>query len=102
MLAIKALVTVLGLLIAASMGLIVYGFYAGVADRQVDTEYQEPDRPGQLSGIVLPIGGGCRIVEAVMDGRRLLVRTGDEPVCQRIFVIDTKSNAIVTSVRPGP
>lgn len=102
MLAIKVLVIGLGLLIAASMGLLVYGFYAGVADRQPETEYQEPDRPGQLSEIILPVDARCRIVDASMDGRRLLVRTGDEPGCQQVFLIDTKNKAIITTVRPGP
>lgn len=102
MLAIKALVIGLGLLIVASMGLLIYGFYAGVADRRETAEYAEPDPESQLSEIVLPVTAGCRIVDAVGDGRRLVVRTGDEPDCQKVFVVDTKTNTVITSIRTGP
>lgn len=105
--AIKALVVGLGFLIVASMGLLIYGFYSGFADRDPDlgiqgSNVESQPAASQTAGIALPVPPSCQIVDAVGDGRRVIVRTSGDAGCERVFVIDTKSNAIISRVRIGP
>lgn len=100
--AIKALVIGLGVLIAISIGLLIYGFYAGYADPSPARGSRDPGGPTEPSNTVLPVPQTCRIVDAVADGRRIVIRTGDASECQRVFVVDTKSNTIVTRIRIQP
>jgi hypothetical protein len=95
----------LGLLIAASMGLIVYGFYAGFADRrETGTSIAATEAEGGTD-LKLPLPSVCHIADMLADGRRLVIRTGHvirtgpSDVCDRVFIIDTKLGTIVTTIR---
>ena len=93
---IKALVIIMGLLILAGLGLLVYGMVGQIS---------EIAGPGTADGfdetvISLPIG--CSVAETRVDGDRLVVRTTgplNYKPCRNIIIIDIQSGEIVGRVK---
>ncbi len=96
---IKALVIIMGLLILAGLGLLVYGVVGQV------TEIATPGEAGGFDETVITLPAGCSVIETRVDGDRLVVRTdgplGYEP-CQKIIIIDLQSGEVVGRVKIAP
>jgi hypothetical protein len=92
---IKALVIIMGLLILAGLGLLVYGVVGQVS------KIAGPGAPSGFDETVVTLPVGCSVVETRVDGDRLVVRTdgplGYEP-CQKIIIIDLQSGEVVGRV----
>lgn len=100
--AIKTLVVILTLLIVTSLALLGWGMYSKIRDpnftlfgkRSTPTEVSKSAHFGDVS---LPLPAGCRIEDSHVEGNRLYLRTGPAGPCQRVFVLDPASGAIVGS-----
>jgi len=99
---IKALVIFMGLLILAGLGLLVYGMVNQVSDVGGPGGPVAPDDLSGFDEVDIPLPAGCSVVEARVDGDRLIVRTGgpdgNEP-CQKIIIIDLKSGEVLGRVQ---
>ena len=99
---IKALVIFMGLLILAGLGLLVYGLVSQVSEVAGPGGAVAPDAPGGFDDVDIPLPTGCSVVEARIDGDRLIVRT-DEPdsnePCQKIIIIDLRSGEVLGRVQ---
>ena len=85
---IKALVIVMGLLIVAGLGLLVYGMA-----NQVSTMTQG-DSGFDAASVALP--AGCELAEARIDEGRLVLRVAgppNYPKCQQVILLDPESGA---------
>lgn len=94
----KALVIIMGLLIVAGLGLVVYGFAA-----------RAPDAVGGAAGfgeVDLPLPAGCVIAASETAEGRLILRLDGPPEagCQQVVVLDLDSGEVLGRVtaRPGP
>ncbi len=94
---IKALVIVMGLLIVAGLGLLVYGMA-----NQVSTMTQSGSGFDAAS-VTLP--AGCVLAEARIDEGRLVLRAEGPPSypeCQQVILLDPNSGAELGRVRIAP
>ena len=99
---IKALVIVMGLLILAGLGLLVYGVIARVS------EVAGPGAPSARGGfdaasVALP--AGCVLAEAHLEAGRLVLRAeGPEgrPDCQQVILLDPANGAELGRVTIAP
>jgi hypothetical protein len=89
--ALKALVILMGILIAGGLVLLVYAVIGGLPGERAD------NRAGDSSGgfgdttVVLP--PGCVIAEALIANGKLVLRTGGpaERGCQQVILLDPES-----------
>ncbi len=87
---IKALVIIMGLLILAGLGLLVYG---------VAGQVSEISGPGDSAGFdaaSVRLPAGCVLAEARLDEGRLVLRVegpADRPDCQLVILLDPDSGA---------
>ncbi len=105
---IKALVLVMGLLILAGLGLLVYGVVGQVS------ELAGPGAPGAPSGPSAPGGfdaasvtlpAGCVLAEARIDQGRLVLRIEGPPSypeCQLVILLDPASGAELGRITIAP
>ncbi len=107
----KALVFVMGLLILAGLGLLVYGVVGQISEISGPGPGTAPGAaPGAQDGFeetVVALPAGCSVVETRVDGDRLVVRTDGPPdygPCQKIIIIDLQSGEVVgrVSIVPQP
>ncbi len=96
---VKALVIVMGLLIVAGLGLLVYGManqISGVAG---------PDAPSGFDETIVSLPVGCSVIETRVDGDRLIVRT-DGPLgyksCRQIIIFDLLSGEVLGRITFAP
>ncbi len=96
---IKALVSIMGLLILAGLGLLVYGMVGQVSG------IAAPGDPDGFDQTVISLPIGCSVAETRVDGDRLVVRT-EGPLghksCQEIIIIDLQSGEVVGRVKIEP
>ena len=97
--ALKALVIGMGLLIAAGMALIAYGFYSTATDPGFApfSPSTGPARGFGEASVTLP--SGCTIVEVQPDGDRLYLRIGP-PIsdCERVIVLDAHTGEVLGTI----
>jgi hypothetical protein len=109
--ALKALVIVMGVLIVVGTTVVVVTIYnrmnrLGEAAPAAQT-VAAPPAPAGVAPIAfgdarVPIPDGCRVVEMVPAGERLLLRLGSIARCNRILVIDLSSGAALGSIDLAP
>ena len=106
---IKALVLVMGLLILAGLGLLVYGVVGQVSeDAGPGAAPDEPGGSGARGGfdaasVMLP--AGCVLAEAHLEAGRLVLRAeGPEgrPDCQQVILLDPASGAELGRITIAP
>ena len=96
---IKALVIIMGLLILAGLGLLVYGVVGQVS---------EIAGPGDAEGFdaaTVTLPAGCVLAEARLDEGRLVLRAegpADRPDCQQVILIDPDSGAELGRITLAP
>jgi hypothetical protein len=99
---IKALVIIMGLLILAGLGLLVYGMVNQVSEVAGPGGPVAPDAPGGFDEVEISLPSGCSVVETRVDGDRLIVRT-DGPdsnaSCRKIIIIDLESGEVLGRVQ---
>ena len=97
---IKALVIIMGLLILAGLGLLVYGLVGQVS------EIAGPgDDPDGFDAASVALPAGCVLAEARIDEGRLVLRAegpADRPDCQQVILLDPVSGAELGRVRITP
>ncbi len=87
---IKALVIVMGLLILAGLGLLVYGLVGQVS------EIAAPGASDGFDAASVALPAGCRLAQADLDEGRLVLRVegpADRPDCQQVILLDPASGA---------
>jgi hypothetical protein len=109
--ALKALVIFMGV---AVVGVTIYnrmnrlGETAPAAETTVDFQAAMP--PAVATGEKLPAFGdtsvplpdGCRVVEMVPAGNRLLLHVGSPPRCNSILVVDLATGSLLGSIDLSP
>ncbi len=96
---IKALVIIMGLLILAGLGLLVYGVVdqvSGIAG---------PGEAGGFDAALVTLPGGCVLAEARIDEGRLVLRAegpADRPDCQQVILLDPASGAELGRITIAP
>ncbi len=99
---IKGLVIFMGLLILAGLGLLVYGMVNQVSEVAGPGGPVAPGAPGGFDEVEISLPAGCSVVETLVDGDRLIVRT-DGPdsnaSCRKIIIIDLESGEVLGRVQ---
>lgn len=103
--ALKSVVIGMAVLIALGMALLVYGLarpgwrpFAPATGGAADA-----DAPLAAFGDRrLPLPPGCSIADMAVTGQRLLVRTGPDGLCARIYIISLGDGAILGTVGTPP
>ncbi len=95
---IKALVIVMGLLILAGLGLLVYGMVNQLSDGPgAGAPLGVPlGVPGGFDAASVTLPAGCVLAEARLDEGRLVLRAegpADRPDCQLVILLDPDSGA---------
>jgi hypothetical protein len=103
----KILVVVMGVLIAASMGLLGWGFYSKVKDRVVAPEQAaapvgKGGARGEFGVVNVELPSGCTIVEMRPHGDRLYLRTGPVGLCERVLLLDAASGRLLGTILLRP
>lgn len=115
--ALKALVIVMGVLIVAGTTVVVVTIYNRM--QKLGEAAPEPAAAAATTGptasmpastVPLPVFGeapvalpdGCRVVEMVPAGERLMLRLGSVARCNRILVLDLGSGAVLGSFDLAP
>lgn len=109
MAALKALVIVMGMLIAAAMALIAWGLYEKAADPDFkpfaglggDAKLEERPIEG-FPHVDLDLPEGCAIVDIQPDDDRLFVVVGPGGACARIVVIDIDNGRVLGTIGARP
>ncbi len=93
--ALKAAVIVMGLLILAAFGLVVYMLLGRIADGGGGDAFGTRD---------IDIPAGCELAAAVSDGERLVVRLAGLPErdCQQVILVDPASGEEIGRLRLTP
>jgi hypothetical protein len=93
--ALKALVIFMAVLIAAGMGLLVYGLVTRTGGGEAG---------GEVGDLDLPVPEGCRIAGTELAGERLVIRLDGlaERDCQQVLVVDLASGRLLGRVRALP
>ena len=101
--ALKAVVVILGILIVISFVLLIYGFYARMADPDfavIRSGEEAVEAAPRVSHIAVP--AGCSVADMSPSDDRLFVRlSGDDEACNRIIVVDIETGrevAVFTTV----
>ncbi len=100
--AIKALVIVMGLLILAGLGLLVYG---GVGQVSELAGPDAADRSGGFDAASVTLPVGCVLAEAHLEAGRLVLRAAGpsaRPDCQQVILLDPASGAELGRVKIVP
>jgi hypothetical protein len=112
--ALKALVIIMGVLIVIGTAVVVVTIYNRVsrmggqqsaADVPAATGAAPPvadAAPASFGEARLPVPDGCRVVEMVPAGDRLLLRLGSIQRCNRILVIDLDTGSQLGSIDLSP
>ena len=106
--AIKALVIVMGLLILAGLGLLVYGVVGQVSELAGPAPPDEPgapDVPGGFDAASVTLPVGCVLAEAHLEAGRLVLRAAGpsaRPDCQQVILLDPASGAELGRVKIVP
>lgn len=111
--ALKALVIIMGVLIVVGTTVVVVTIYnrmnppgEGVvgaattapAPAPVQAPVPVPSPLAEFAPASVPVPDGCRVVEMVPAGERLLLRLGSIPRCNRILVLDLNSGRLLGSI----
>ena len=97
--ALKALVIIMGVLILIGTMVVVVTIYNRVTKTADRTPAEDTPRagasapPATFGETSVPIPDGCRVVEMVPSGDRLLLRLGSVERCNRILVIDLRTGS---------
>lgn len=115
--ALKILVIGMGVLIVVGIAVLVWGIFnldpgarKDVGAQLMQTANGEmaatgSPRDGAPLEVTLGLPGFCTIAEARADGHRLVVRATSRPdvagiACEKVYVIDLRSGAVVGTVAP--
>ncbi len=90
--ALKVLVVVMGIVIIAGL--------AVVAVTVVKRMGGAAEKPGTFETATLSVPSGCRVVEMVPAGERLVLRLGEGERCRGILVVDLKTGALLGRLDP--
>ncbi len=96
---IKAVVIVMGLLILAGLGLLVYGMVNQISKVAIPVVSDGFD----AASVALP--AGCVLAEARIDEGRLVLRAegpSSNPECQQVILLDPNRGAELGRVRIAP
>lgn len=102
--ALKAIVIGLGILIAAAVCLLAFGFYKKSTDpawRLFSTDSPEvaapaADTPPALIGNVnLNLAPGCRIADVTASDGRAFVRIGPDAACDAVVIVDLADGRVL-------
>lgn len=109
--ALKAVVIILGVLIVLGTTVVIVTIYNRVSNRGDEApprtaqptqamQSAQPDRPelASFGTTEVTIPDGCRVMEMVPEGERLLLRLGSIARCNRILVVDLRSGALLGSI----
>ncbi len=99
---IKALVIVMGLLILAGLGLLVYGVVGQVSELAGPVA---PDVPGGFDAASVTLPVGCVLAEAHLEAGRLVLRAAGpsgRPDCQLVILLDPASGAELGRITIAP
>jgi hypothetical protein len=97
---IKALVILMGLLILAGLGLLVYGVVGQVSELS-----QTTGGPGGFDAARVALPAGCVLAAADLDGGRLVLRVdgpANQPDCQQVILLDPASGAELGRITVAP
>jgi len=108
----KFIVIGLGLLILAGVFLLGYGFYktssdsnwkfspsrANVQTTKLATTLQSTYSRKSFGNINLKINANCLIIDIKEFRDLFIIRTGDAPVCQKIFVFNLKDFSLLGTI----
>lgn len=102
---IKALVLVMGLLILAGLGLLVYGVVGQVSELAAPGAPSGPGAPGGFDAASVPLPAGCVLAEAHLEAGRLVLRAEGplgRPDCQQVILLDPASGAELGRITIAP
>ncbi len=105
---IKALVLVMGLLILAGLGLLVYGVVGQVSELAAPGAPgapRGPSAPGGFDAASVTLPAGCVLAEAHLEAGRLVLRAGgpaSRPDCQQVILLDPASGAELGRITIAP
>jgi hypothetical protein len=99
----KGLVIGLGVLLAAGMGLLVYGFAAKLGKPPAGESGQAKGPAKAFGAIDLALPAGCAIAGVTPDGARLYLLVGPAgSSCERVVVLDAARGAVLGEIKPRP
>jgi hypothetical protein len=102
--ALKVLVIVMAVIIAAGLAALGYGIYQNAKKLDLGPKISTPQ--SRFSEKTLPIPTGCQIAEMKPDGARLYVRLqsaqSPDHKCSAILVIDTATGKTIGSLKAEP
>ena len=90
MTALRALVMTLAVLIVLALGAVVW--------RMADL--LSTDAVPELGRVALDLPQGCRIVDAWSAEGRLMIRSDGGDGCDRVYVLDADTGAVVAEIAP--
>ncbi len=102
---IKALVIIMGLLILAGLGLLVYGVVGQVSELAAPGAPSGPSAPGGFDAASVALPAGCVLAEARIDEGRLVLRVEGPPSypqCQLVILLDPASGAELGRITIAP
>ncbi len=91
MTALKVLVGAMTVLILLGLGAVIWRSFELVSGRAAGRNF---------GAVSLGLAAGCRIVEARPEGARLIVRAGEGGSCERVYILDIVTGAVLGTVAP--
>ena len=99
MVALKAVVIFMGVLILAGIAVVAFTIVGGAGGDRADGG---GGKAGGFGAIRLEGVAGCRIVESATDDGRLVLRTeGQGPGCGRVHVLDLETGKTLGTIEAG-
>ncbi|MFQ5939287.1 MAG: hypothetical protein ACE5KL_04350 [Alphaproteobacteria bacterium] len=92
--ALKVLVIAMGIAILAGVAVIGVTIYKRATEPRDETA-AAPAPPPAFGTVEVPIPEGCSVVETLAAGERLILRIGTGAACDRIYVVDLASGALL-------
>ena len=105
--ALKALVIIMGVLIVVGTTVVVVTIYNRMtaqdeppptAGGAAPSGFGAPESLPAFGTAEVSVPDGCRVMEMVPAGERLLLRLGSIERCNRILVVDLRSGALLGSI----
>jgi uncharacterized protein YcnI len=79
--------------VVVAMGVLILAGLAVVAITVAKRASGPTEKPGTFETATLAVPSGCRVIEMVPAGERLLLRLGEGERCRAILVVDLKTGA---------
>ncbi len=104
MLALKALVIVMGVLIVAGLAVVGVTIYNRMQARAELSAAADAGAPPAFDRATVPLPAGCRVAALHPAGERLLLQLEGIAGCQQILVVDLRSGRLLgrLDLTPAP